>query len=162
MTTPPGELDNESLKKIRRVILFWLARRDYSRQELAQKLKAKPYPEAEIHSVLTEFMQSGYINETRFTENYIHWRRNKGYGPVRISMELQNRGIPLDVIAEHLDISDNAWLTQAQTVWRKHFKGKTPTDFKARAKQMRFLQYRGFTREQIEGVMGGEVCCGLD
>lgn len=67
-------------------------------------------------------------------------------------MELQAKGVDQETIAELIDITDNAWFIQAQSVWQKHFKGRQPTDFKSRAKHMRFLQYRGFTREQIESV----------
>lgn len=104
--------------------------------------------------MITALVQEGLINEQRFTENYIRWRRGKGYGPLRISAELQTRGILPEMIAEHLQITDNAWFAEARKVWQKYFKGKMPEEFKLRAKQMRFLQYRGFTREQIAAVFG--------
>ena len=144
------------MKTIRRVVLHWLTRRDYSQHEITQKLKVKAYPTEAIHTVVADLAQAGLINESRFTENYIYWRRGKGYGPLRISMELRSRGIPSEMIAEQLQITDNAWFAEAQKAWQKQFKGKLPADFKLRAKQMRFLQYRGFTREQIESVFGSE------
>lgn len=106
---------------------------------------------------MTNLVQEGWINELRFTDNYIHSRRIKGYGPLRIARELQTRGISAEMIAEQLQITDNAWFTEAQKVWQKHFKGQLPSDFKLRAKQIRFLQYRGFTREQIEGVFSKDM-----
>lgn len=134
-----------------------LTRRDYSQQEIRQKLLVKGFFSHDIDAILSDFVQTGLINEARFIENYIHWRRAKGYGPLRISMELQGRGIATEMIAEHLDITDNAWFIDAHHVWHKHFKGKLPTDFKHRVKHMRFLQYRGFTREQIEYALGSDV-----
>jgi regulatory protein len=141
---------------IRRTILNWLARRDHSQHEIAQKLKNKAYPPDIIHTIVGELAQQGLINEQRFTENYIYWRRGRGYGPLRISRELQTRGISAEMIAEHLNITDNAWLCEIRKVWQKHFKGKLPDDFKLRAKQMRFLQSRGFTREQIASILKDE------
>lgn len=138
-------------------MLNWLARRDYSEQEISQKLKIKGYTAEHIANVIASLNQAGLINEQRFTENYIHWRKNKGFGPLRISMELQTRGILPEKIAEQLHITDNAWLTLAHKVWQKQFKGKMPADLKTRAKQIRFLQHRGFTREQIENVLDEEV-----
>lgn len=129
-----------------------LARRDHSLSELTTKLLAKGFPAAEIHTIVNHLSQSSLINESRFVENFIRWRRNRGYGPERINLELQARGISAEMIAEQLDIADNAWLTEASKVWKKRFKGKLPEDFKNRAKQMRFLQYRGFTREQIANL----------
>jgi regulatory protein len=66
------------------------------------------------------------------------------------------------MIAKQLQITDNAWFTEARNVWQKHFKGKLPTDFESRAKQMRFLHYRGFTREQIESVFRQNVFRGVN
>lgn len=140
-------------KNPRQSALYWLSRRDYTQQEIRQKLQTKGYDAEVIQTVLADLVQEGLINESRFTENFIHWRRERGYGPKRISLELQARGIPDYIIAEHLEITDNAWSTAARKVWQKHFKGKQPKDFKERAKQMRFLQYRGFSRDHIENVL---------
>lgn len=148
--------ENDTSTEIRRAALNMLARRDYSPHELFQKLKTKGYSRDLIEPVIADLAKSGFINESRYTENFIHSRRNKGYGPERITMELQGRGIADETIAEHLQITDNAWFTEARKVWQKHFKGKQPNDFNDRAKQMRFLQYRGFTREQIKSVFGNE------
>lgn len=134
-----------------------LARRDHSLNELKLKLQAKGYPLEQIRTVITHLSQSDLINESRFVENYIRWRRNKGFGPERIMLELQARGISSDMIAEQLDIADNAWFTEASKLWQKRFKGKRPEDFKSKAKQMRFLQYRGFSREQIEQIFDEDL-----
>lgn len=130
-----------------------LSRRDHTQLELKQKLLAKGYELAEVIAIIDEFLKSRLINEQQFTENFIYWRRNRGYGPERIKQELKQRGIALTIIAEHLDIHDNDWLLQMRKIWQKHFKGKPPTNLNERAKQMRFLQYRGYTREQIEDVL---------
>lgn len=141
---------------IRRAILHLLARRDHSQWEILQKLRAKGFAEKDVRPVMTDFVQTDFISDWRFTENYIHWRRNKGYGPLRITMELQARGIFPEMIEDQLKITDNAWFIEAQRVWQKRFKGKQPNDYKIRAKQMRFLQYRGFTREQIDSVFSNQ------
>ena len=62
------------------------------------------------------------------------------------------RGIAKEMIEDHLDITDNAWLAEVQRVWQKRFSGQHPADLKARGQQMRFLQYRGFTEEQIATI----------
>lgn len=103
--------------------------------------------------MVANLAHAGLINERRFTENYVYWRRAKGFGPHRICLELQARGIPDEMIAEHVQITDNAWLADIHKVWQKHFKGKPADDLKSRAKQMRFLQHRGFTQQQIESVL---------
>lgn len=96
--------------------------------------------------------REGLQSDARFTENFIHYRRNKGYGPLHIRAELIERGITEDLIEHHLEITDNAWFDSVRNVWQKRFKNRLPNDFKARAQQIRFLQYRGFTREQIDSI----------
>jgi regulatory protein len=139
-----------SLNDIRRAAMNLLARREHSADELLRKLKIKKFPESDIQIVLDQLVQEKLISHERFLENYIHSRRVKGYGPVRIRLELLERGIEEELIEHHLNLSDNIWLIDARNVWQKKFKNHMPTDFKTRAQQMRFLQYRGFTLEQIE------------
>jgi len=149
-------MDQNNLDAIRRAAMNMLTRRDYSQHEISQKLKAKGYAGHEIKPVIASLAQEGLINESRFTENFIYWRRGRGYGPVRISMELQTRGIAAEIITEFLQITESFWDEAARKVWQKHFRGRAPADYHERMKQMRFLQYRGFTREQIESVLGNE------
>jgi len=137
---------------IRRAVLNWQTRRDHSKDELFRKCLAKGFTKAEIQAFFADAKQASLFNDSRFAENFIHFRRAKGYGPLRIQAELLARGIPDEMIAEMLDIADNAWFQEVQRIWQKHFKGKQPEDFKAKAKQIRFLHYRGFTQEQIEKI----------
>jgi regulatory protein len=41
-------------------------------------------------------------------------------------------------------------------VRRKRFGDEPPQDYKERARQSRFLQYRGFTSDQIRQVLDGD------
>jgi regulatory protein len=143
MKTPPN---------IRNTALTLLARREHSEHELRRKLLTRDFPQSDIDIIIPALVTEGLLSNTRFTESYLRYRRQKGYGPLRIQIELSARGIPQDMIDHHLNIADNAWLAHAQTVWQKRFKGLAPHDFKTRAQQMRFLQYRGFTAEQIDTI----------
>lgn len=140
------------LNDIRRVAMNLLARREHSEAELLRKLRAKDFLAADIASVVTKLTAEGLLSNTRFAENYIHYRRNRGYGPTRIHAELLERGLPEEMIAHYLNIADNAWFINVRAVWQKRFKNQLPRDFKTRAQQMRFLQYRGFTLEQIQSI----------
>ena len=142
---------------IRQTALNLLARREHSEWELARKLRAKDFPDADIQTIITKLSQEGLLSNARFIENYIQSRLNKGFGPLRIRAELIERGLTEEFIEHHLNISDNAWFIAARGVWQKRFKGRLPNDFKSRAQQMRFLQYRGFTHEQIEYIFNEPV-----
>jgi len=139
-------------KEIRRTAYNLLARREHSETELLRKLKTKGFSDTDCHPVIHALIQEGLLSNHRFTENYIHYRRSKGYGPLRIRNELMERGIAEDLIEHHLNIADNAWFAEARKAWQKRFKNKLPSDFKSRAQHMRFLHYRGFTQEQIEQI----------
>ncbi len=129
-----------------------LARREHSHTELCRKLLKKSFLEAEIHIALNSLAEEGLLNENRFIENFIHYQRNRGYGPLHIRADLMERGINENLIEQHLEIKDDAWLTSIRHVWQKRFKNHVAHDYKTRAQQMRFLQSRGFTHEQIKSV----------
>jgi len=142
-------MTTNSQKSLRQTALRMLSRRDYSREDISQKLKEKGFHLSDIQVILEDAVAEGWLNDTRFTENYIRARRAKGYGPVRIQQELRSKGIAQETIADHLKITDNSWLAEIQRLWQKHFQGKKADSPVSRAKQMRFLQYRGFTSEQV-------------
>lgn len=137
---------------IRQTALTLLAIREHSEQELHRKLTTKGYPQTEITPLLKTLTEENLLSNARFTESYINSRRNKGYGPIRIHAELLIRGVSQDVIDHHLKMADNAWFEAAKRLWQKRFKGSIPCDYKTRAKQMRFLQYRGFTSDHIDNI----------
>ncbi len=143
---------NDHLNEIRRAALNFLARREHSETELYRKLRKKKYSEDHIRVVLAALTKEKLLSNHRFIENYIHFRRGKGFGPLRIQAELIERGIDAELIDHHLKIADNAWFTDVRDAWRKRFKNQMPSDYKTRAQQMRFLYSRGFTGEQIESV----------
>lgn len=144
-------------QKIRRTLLSLLMRRDHTEYELLQKMLVKGHDAEAIMPIIHELTETGLINEIRFIENYIYFRRKRGYGPVRIAQELKARGLTSDVIAKYIEINDNHWDECAYTVWRKHFKNTPPKNHQAKSKQQRFLQYRGFTGEQIQKVFRDRV-----
>lgn len=110
----------------------------------------------DIEVLLADFSAREFISDKRFTENYIRARGQKGYGPQRIARELQMRGVAEEIVADYLNITDIVWIERAQMVWKKRFKGKIATDYKQQSAHRRYLQYRGFTSEQIQSVLGHE------
>jgi regulatory protein len=138
--------------KIRTLVYRILAQREAPSSKIEQKLLTKGFLPEDISSVLEALRQEGIVSDKRFTESYIRYRQNRGYGPLRIRQELQSQGLAKEMIEDQLDIADNAWFAEASRVWQKRFRGKLPVDLKERGKQFRFLQYRGFTQEQIEQI----------
>lgn len=93
------------------------------------------------------------LSDERFAESLVRVRRNRGYGPLRIRQELQDKGAAPDVIDRCLDVGSREWLVELQRVRRKKFGERLPSNYPERARQARFLQYRGFSTEQIREAL---------
>lgn len=126
-----------------------LARREHSEQELQRKLLARGYTPETIAEALAGLKAAGIQNDTRFAEAYIRNRVANGYGPVRIARELYERGISRELVTQVLAALEMDWEEQVQAVRQKKFGRQAPSDIKEQARQSRFLQYRGFTYQQI-------------
>jgi regulatory protein len=136
-----------------RVALELLARREHSRRELTRKLVTRGFPDDVIVPVLDELERSGSLADARFTDSFVRSRVAKGQGPQRIRAELAERGIGDADADEALRGSDVDWRATIRAVRRKKFGAELPTDYAERARQARFLQYRGFSTEQIRAVL---------
>lgn len=135
-----------SLPKIYANALSYLARREHSQAQLRQKLKLKfPDEAANIETVLAQLAEEHYQSEPRFADSYIRSRIARGYGPIKIAYELKLRGIAQAVISDALARAEVDWAEIRETVRQKKFGAEPlPKEFSARAKQLNYLQQRGF------------------
>jgi regulatory protein len=90
-------------------------------------------------------------SDERFAEQYLYSRQRRGYGPLRIRAELRERGVDEGLIEAYLDERDEGWLACLRQAHDKKYGDTLPQNFKEQARRARFLQYRGFTAEQIRG-----------
>jgi len=127
-----------------------LARREHSRLELFHKLKARGFESGDIENLLDELAAQNFQSDTRFAEAYVSMRKQKGYGPIRIQQELHEKGISDEITSQFLNTHDENWQMLAEQVRIKKFGQDPPETFEEKAKQMRFLQYRGFTHDQFK------------
>lgn len=137
---------------LRERALRLLARREYTRKELAQRLAPHTEDEAEVAALLEDFQQRGWLSEQRFVEQMVHARSSK-YGSRHIANELREKGVSEDAIAAALPQLKENDLETARAVWAKKF-GTPPQDARERAKQVRFLASRGFQLDVIFRVLG--------
>ena len=142
----PAALDEPACT---RVALELLARREHSRRELTRKLAARGFPDDIIVAALDELERSGALANARFTDSFVRSRIAKGQGPQRIRAELAQRGIADDDANDGLRAADVDWLATIRSVRAKRFGPELPRDYAERARQARFLQYRGFDSAQI-------------
>lgn len=127
-----------------------LARREHSAHELETKLATK-FPEFEEHivQVLSELQRDNLQSDRRFAEAFIASRIRKGQGPYRISQELQQRGVTSGDTREALASCGQDWFQLAAEVVQRKYGGTPCNSFQEQARRSRFLQYRGFSGEQI-------------
>ena len=126
-----------------------LARREHSQTELRTKLLKAEFDINEINDVLDKLAAKDIQSDTRFAENYIRYRAQRGYGSQKINIELKERGVDKQTIVNAIEEAEIDWFDLAISARRKRFGEQVPDNIKDRAKQQRFLQYRGFTHEQI-------------
>ena len=150
-----SKLDAEELDApaCKRTAVELLARREHSRRELTRKLGSRGFPDDVVGTVLDELEQSGELSDARFTDTFVRSRVAKGQGPQRIHAELAQRGIGDAESDEALRGAEVDWLETIRAVRRKRFGAELPRDYAERAKQARFLQYRGFSIEQIRAAL---------
>jgi len=126
-----------------------LACREHSCAELRRKLHAKSYDDEIVNKVLDELIQQSLLSDERFTEQYLSSRQKRGFGPVRIKGELRERGINNELISTYLNNQDECWVETLRQTHDKKFGIEPPSSLKEKARRVRFLEYRGFTGEQI-------------
>lgn len=123
-----------------------LTRREHSKLELIQKLKAKNFSDTIIFSVIEIIVKKKYQSDERFAEAFIDMCFNQGKGPLIISMELKKRGV------ENIDLSKYDWTSLAKNIRAKKYNIEIPKDYKEITKQKRFLQSRGFGFDDINNA----------
>lgn len=132
----------------------WLARREHSQAELREKLAAREFEPDVIALTVEKLASDGLVSDERFAEALVAVRIRKGQGPVRIRAELKKRGVSADLVQRHVYDAGHDWIALAHDVRSRKFGATVPAEFKDKAKQMRFLEYRGFDNEQIQAAVG--------
>ncbi len=148
---PEGDA-SEDYQKSCATALRLLARREHSELELRHKLAGRQFDDDLIATVVAELAAQGLLSDRRFAETYVSGRFERGFGPLRIQSELRERGVATDLVAETLAELSGAWVDSAARQRNKRFGAELPEDARERARQMRFLQQRGFTGDQIRAV----------
>ncbi|WP_294949180.1 regulatory protein RecX [Sulfurivirga sp.] len=128
-----------------------LARRDYGRAELRERLLQRFPDEGEqVETLLDALSERGWLDEQRFVDSAVDQYRARGDGPAKIRHRLAGRLDEAWRLDEALAaVDEDVWVETAREALRKKF-GTTerPRDPKEVARRLRFLQGRGFTSAQ--------------
>ena len=161
-----AEIDEiKAESRLRWLAFYYLSRREYGKAELKQKLIDKEQALDKIDALLDEFEEKGYQSDYRTTLMLIRENIRKGRGRGRIKQEFYRKKIAMPSNIDELidmanaeseefrefvdDSVDNLvdgidWLKLAVTARTKKYGDDIPIEQKDKAKQLRFLQYRGF------------------
>jgi regulatory protein len=131
----------------------YLARREHGRVELATKLEKAGFDPGISEDAVAGLVADGLQSDARFVEAFVQSRISQGKGPTRIRVELREKRVEDQLIEEGLLDAREDWFALARRVRRRKFGKEPPADFKEKARQMRFLQYRGFESEHIQSAV---------
>jgi|TARA_R110001592_G_scaffold162919_3_gene396522 regulatory protein len=143
--------ESDPQRLIRHRAMDLLARREHSAHELQAKLVEK-FPEhaSLVEPVLAGLARDNLQSDQRFAESYVCALIHRGQGPYRIRQALQQRGVDTSLAEQTIAVCDEDWFELAVQVMHKKYGRQPCTSFAERARRSRFLQYRGFSVEQIQ------------
>jgi regulatory protein len=131
-----------------------VARREYSTAEASAALLRKGYDAAVVAAPIAEMQQERLFDDGRYAESLVRMLTGRGQGPQRVRHALVEAGISAESAAVALEAAPD-WMLLAADVRRRKFGARIPHDWPGRARQMRFLQYRGFSKDHIASALGG-------
>ena len=122
-----SELAEEDKSEFNRLLakgVYLLGMREHSVQEMTDKLTARSDAVDVVLAVIDELLENNYLSNERFAEGYVRSRRNKGFGPVKIRVELKTKGISGRLISEHLQAESPEWIDVAREQYKKKYRSK--------------------------------------
>ena len=142
---------------IRNCALNFLARREHTKLELQRKLNAKGFAANNITEAIDKLEKQGLQSDERFLESYVAMRCKRGFGSIRITKELCERGIDQELIDRFLLDYKSTWPELAKKTRCKKFGIQAPNTLHEQTKQMRYLYYKGFNSDLIRKVVNSKL-----
>lgn len=148
-------------KKAEEFALRLLARKDYSRAEMRQKLLQKGFPLGEIENVLHKLSVQQLLNDPCYAQRLAnYYAREKLWGPWRIKHKLQEKGICPEVAEEAVAREEKNFpaTERLKKFLEKKLKNRTLSKFsKEEKKKLTNQLYRhGFSWEEIFHTLSRE------
>jgi regulatory protein len=124
-----------------------LARREYARSELEKRLIARGAERAEVRALVEALASEGLLSDARYARALVA-RRAGSSSRRRIADELKAAGVAPEDIESALSESEFDDEAALSALWQRRF-GHAPADERDKARQVRFLQSRGFALSAI-------------
>ncbi|QIZ75567.1 regulatory protein RecX [Ferrimonas lipolytica] len=126
-----------------------LSRRDHSRGELQRKMHSRGFSSEQIEAAIGRVIDFGYLDDERFAHSFVRYRSQRGLGPQRLRSDLRERQVDTELIKAALAQTEVDFFESCLALRQRKFGEALPADFKERAKQQRYLAYRGFSMDMI-------------
>lgn len=139
--------------KLRARALYWLGQREFSIKDFRTKLERVCELDELIDNLLEDFISRDWLNEQRYMESFVRQKLASGLGLFRIKQELQQHGIKSSDSELYFEQIEIDWFEQALNTYQKKYGESICDDFKEKAKRFRYMQYRGFSPDQIKYAM---------
>jgi regulatory protein len=124
-----------------------LARREHSREELRRKLAPHVAEGEDVEALLDDLVKRGWLSDVRFAEQSIRAKARR-FGPLKLAQHLRAKGVDEETIARGFRAAVADGVSSMESVWQSRFHA-APADERERARQVRFLQGRGFALEEV-------------
>jgi regulatory protein len=108
-----------------------------------------------VTAVLEELARERLIDDERYTQNFVAYHAARGQGPLRIAAELRRHGLADGLIEAALAAGPD-WNALARRARAAKFGPGAPGSWAEKARQGRFLQFRGFSSDHIRSATGAD------
>ncbi len=162
--TDHSDINPDTVKKLRQRALRLLSRREYSRHELRNRLASGPVmrkrhnaddqpapTNAELNIVLEELDLYDLQSDKRYAQTVARARGNRE-GAARVARRLKEHKIDPTLTEGLLKDLASTEHDRAQALWERKF-GQPPESLAERARQTRYLAYRGFSSDVISKIL---------
>jgi len=142
LTSPPTEAS------LRARALRLLARREYARLEMAERLARWGATPEQAGAVLDRLEADGALSDARYAASWVRGRLGRGDGPRRLHHGLAQAGLAEEIIEEALPDGED-WSERLDAARRRRFGTVPPADWPDWGRQARYLERRGYPPELI-------------
>ncbi len=119
-----------------------LARREFPRAELRDRLLATGAEREEVDALLDVLAADGYLSDARYANALVR-QKSRGYSLRSIAHSLKSKGVASEAATDALAGAEQDDQTTMVALWQRRF-GVAPANDREKARQVRFLQSRGF------------------
>jgi regulatory protein len=125
-------------------------------EDLRRKLLEKGYDSGVVAPLIEALRAEKLVDDERYVENFVAYRAARGQGPVRVRLQLRQKGLEGELVEERLAAYPD-WMLHLREVQTKKFGAAQPSNYSEKHRQARFLSYRGFTGAQVRSALGFDV-----